>query len=108
MADVSFNSAIQAYRAASRQMSESAPQPGQMPEASAGSSSFASMVHDVVKDSIGSVREGERMSLKAVTGEADTRDVVMAANSAEITLQTVVAIRDKVISAYDTIMRMPL
>jgi flagellar hook-basal body complex protein FliE len=48
------------------------------------------------------------MSAKAVTGEADIVDVVQAVGNAEITLQTVVAVRDRVISAYQEIMRMPI
>ncbi|MEM6903398.1 MAG: flagellar hook-basal body complex protein FliE, partial [Pseudomonadota bacterium] len=35
-------------------------------------------------------------------------DVVMAVNNAEITLQSVVSIRDRVISAYQEILRMPM
>jgi len=110
MVDVSFNSAVAAYKAAARQAGDIVPQP-LTPSADSGGptgSSFASMVRNAVEGGIQTVREGERMSLKALAGEADTREVVMAVNSAELTLQTVVAVRDKVISAYDSIMRMPL
>ena len=48
------------------------------------------------------------MSAMAVTGEADITDVVQAVTSAELTLQTVVAVRDRMISAYQEIMRMPI
>jgi len=48
------------------------------------------------------------MSAQAVTGEADLTDVVAAITSAELTLQTVVAVRDRLISAYQEIMRMPI
>ena len=40
--------------------------------------------------------------------QADIVDVVNAVNSAELTLDTVVAVRDKVIAAYQTIMQMPI
>ena len=43
-----------------------------------------------------------------MTGQVDIRDVVMAVNNAEVTLQTAVAVRDKVIAAYQEIMRMPI
>jgi flagellar hook-basal body complex protein FliE len=43
-----------------------------------------------------------------MTGEADLRDVVAAVNNAEVTLQTVMAIRDKVVDAYTQILRMPI
>ncbi|KAA5604509.1 flagellar hook-basal body complex protein FliE [Roseospira marina] len=108
MADVSFNSAVAAYRAAARPASDMMPNPAQPESAGQGDTGFAAMVRDVVRESIDTVHQGERMSLKAVSGDADMRDVVTAVNSAELTLQTVVVVRDKVVSAYDTIMRMPL
>jgi flagellar hook-basal body complex protein FliE len=43
-----------------------------------------------------------------VMGTADPTDVVQAVNSADMTLQTVVAIRDKMIGAYQDILRMPI
>ena len=42
------------------------------------------------------------MAAKQVAGQADIVDVVNAVNTAEITLDTVVAVRDKVISAYQS------
>jgi flagellar hook-basal body complex protein FliE len=40
--------------------------------------------------------------------KAELVDVVTAVTQAEITLETVTAVRDKVISAYQDIMRMPI
>ena len=48
------------------------------------------------------------MTAKAVVGEADLVEVVTAVNSAEMALQTVVTVRDRVISAYQEILRMPI
>ncbi len=48
------------------------------------------------------------MSKQALSGKADVRDVVAAVNNAELTLQTVVAVRDKVVSAYNEILHMPI
>ncbi len=48
------------------------------------------------------------MAAKQAAGQADIVDVVNAVNSAELTLDTVVAVRDKVISAYQSIMQMPM
>ena len=44
----------------------------------------------------------------SVTGEADLRQVVTAVTNAEVTLQTAIAIRDRVIEAYQDIMRMSI
>ena len=45
---------------------------------------------------------------QAFVGHANLREVVEAVNAAEITLQTVVAVRDRMIAAYQEIMRMPV
>ena len=111
MPDVSFTSAIAAYRASASHAGNIVPHETDADKgvAAAGpDSSFAGMVRDTLKASVQTLDEGERMSMQGIAGQADTRDVVLAVNSAELTLQTMVAIRDKVVSAYNTIMRMPL
>ena len=73
-----------------------------------GGVSFASILKKQASDSIDTLKAGERMSAKAVTNEATITDVVQAVSEAEMTLQTVVAVRDRMISAYQEIMRMPI
>ena len=75
---------------------------------SSGGISFSDFLEEKARDSIDTLKEGEKMSAKAVTGEADITDVVQAVTDAELTLQTVVALRDRMISAYQDIMRMPI
>ena len=75
---------------------------------SAGGPTFADFLKDKARDSVDTLRQSESMSAKAVTGEADLTDVVQAVTSAELTLQTVVSVRDRMISAYQEIMRMPI
>ena len=53
-------------------------------------------------------RHSETVSIQAVANQADLNEIVTAVNNAEMTLQTVVAVRDKVIQAYQEIMRMPI
>lgn len=73
-----------------------------------GGADFASMVKDGIQTAIDSSKHGEEMSKQAVAGKADLRDVVTAVNDAEVTLETVVAVRDKVINAYNDILRMSI
>jgi len=54
------------------------------------------------------MKTGEQMTASQATGQTDIVNVVNAVNNAELTLDTVVAIRDKVISAYQSIMQMPI
>lgn len=69
---------------------------------------FASVLKDAAKDSISTMRNAETLSAAAIAGKADIREVVQAVTNAQLTLQTVVNIRDKVIGAYNDIIRMPV
>ena len=69
---------------------------------------FSSFMKDATENSIETLNSGEAMSMKGVTGNADLNDVVSAINSAESTLQLVTTIRDKMIQAYQEVMRMPI
>ena len=70
--------------------------------------SFSDFLKDTARNTVDTLRNSEQMSAKAVTGEANIIDVVEAVGAAELTLQTVVAVRDRLISAYQEIMRMPV
>lgn len=73
-----------------------------------GAPSFADFLGDKVEQSVVALKHGEELSAKAITGEANLTDVVQAVTEAEITLQTLVAVRDKMIGAYQEIMRMQI
>lgn len=105
---VDFNSAVNAYKQAAGAVSSAVTnkQPVQMP--GADDSNFASMVTDSLNSAMQSGRQAEELSLKQISGEADLKDVVTAVANAEHTLETVVAVRDKVLSAYQEILRMPI
>ena len=53
-------------------------------------------------------RAAETQMTAAVQGQGSLIDVVTAVSSAEASLETVMAVRDQVISAYQEIMRMPI
>ena len=76
--------------------------------AQAGPASFGDLLKNAVVNSIETMQRGERMSAQAVTGNASLPDVVRAINSADSTLNMVVAVRDRLIGAYQEIMRMPI
>ena len=52
--------------------------------------------------------EAEARSMQAIAGGGNLTDVVTAVSKAELALQTTVAIRDRVVQAYQDIMRMPI
>ncbi len=53
-------------------------------------------------------RDAEAKAMQAVAGKADVVDVVTAVAESELALNTLVSVRDKVIAAYEEIMRMPI
>ena len=73
-----------------------------------GGGSFASMVRDSLESAAGAGQASDRMTAQALAGQADVNDVVLAVSNAELTLQMVVGIRDRVIQAYQEIVRMPI
>ena len=66
----------------------------------------------VLKDAIGAINEtGQKSDLQTralVNGKANMVDVVTAVAETEVAIDAVVAVRDKVIAAYEEIMRMPI
>ena len=70
--------------------------------------SFAGLLRTELEASKASLRAGEAKSVEALTGKASLQDVVEAVTEAELSLQKVTAVRDRVISAYQEIMRMPI
>jgi len=73
---------------------------------SSGETGFASMVGEAAQTALQTVRQAEQTTTNAVAGKADVQDVVMALGDAEVTMQTVVAVRDKILGAYNDIMHM--
>lgn len=69
---------------------------------------FGSMIESMVSETAGSLRNAETQSVKQIGGKGDLIDVVTAIGAAETALDTVVAVRDRVVSAYSDIMRMQI
>jgi flagellar hook-basal body complex protein FliE len=101
------SAAAAAYQAVAKIGAESAASAGTSTGA-AGASDFSQFLNQAMDNAVSTMKGGEQMAAKQVTGQADVVSVVNAVNSAELTLDTVVAVRDKVISAYQSIMQMPI
>ncbi len=78
------------------------------PGAQAAGGGFSDFLSGAIKDSISSIQGGEKAAMAQASGQANIVDVVNSVNAAEITLDTVVAVRDKVVAAYQSIMNMPI
>ena len=74
----------------------------------AGGAGIADMLNNVMSDTVGQSRAAEAAMSAQVQGKAELIDVVTAISSAEASLETVLAVRDQVIAAYQEILRMPI
>ena len=67
---------------------------------------------DLLKDAIGSVIDGGRQSdqqtVSMAAGKANVMDVVTAVAETDVKISTLVSVRDKVIAAYEDIMKMSI
>lgn len=70
--------------------------------------SFSEMMSSVSQEAIDRLKQGEAASIAGVDGEASVQQVVEAVMAAEQSLQTAIAIRDKVVQAYQEISRMTI
>ena len=96
--------AISAYNTALKRLNETT---GNSSEAT-GVNDFSAMVKNFAESAVEVGKKSEIQSAAAAAGQADLNSVVMAVSEAELTLNTVVAVRDKVMEAYREILRMPI
>lgn len=76
--------------------------------AAAGGPEFSQLLNNVMTDMTQQTRTAETNMTQSIQGQGSMIDVVTSISSAEASLQTVIAVRDQVISAYQEIMRMPI
>jgi flagellar hook-basal body complex protein FliE len=69
---------------------------------------FADLVKSAVNDAVQSSRHAEAQMIGQAQGKVELVDAVTAISSAQASLQTVMAVRDQVISAYQQILQMPI
>jgi len=104
--------AANAYASVARLTPDASLTPAKLPGLSGvapgGETDFAS----VLKDAIGAVsemgRKSDAQTRAAVSGKANMVDVVTAVSQTEVAIDAVVAVRDRVIQAYEDIMKMPI
>ena len=84
--------------------------PGKKPAAGQGAAGldFSSLIQGALSGVAQSGKAAEAQAIAAASGKADIVDVVTAVAESEAALETLVAVRDRVIAAYEEIMRMPI
>jgi flagellar hook-basal body complex protein FliE len=74
----------------------------------AGGQSFGALVKDAVAALSKTSHNADMQSQAAAAGKANIVDVVTAVAESEVAIDTLVSVRDKMISAYEEIMKMPI
>jgi len=75
----------------------------------AGDSSFIQMVEKAAKDAADTGYQSEALQMSSLTGgKVELSDLVTAVSNAQLSLETVVAVRDRVINAYQDIIKMSI
>lgn len=100
--------ALDAAAAYGRILSTGPRPPSAATPAGAAEGGFGGMVEAMIGGTANAMRTAEAASAQQIAGKGDLVDVVTAIGAAEHALETVVAVRDKVVSAYQDIMRMQI
>ncbi len=112
--DLNVSRALAGYAAVQKntqpfgQVADKATAPAPSVRGGSDGKDFGAVIGDMAGDAVATLRTGEAKSLAGVAGEADVQSVVEALASAEMTMRTVTAVRDKVVEAYHDILRMPI
>jgi flagellar hook-basal body complex protein FliE len=76
--------------------------------AGAGLPDFSSLVGKALESTAQTARNADVQAANVAAGRSDVVDVVTAVAESEAAIETLVAVRDRVIAAYEEIMRMPV
>jgi flagellar hook-basal body complex protein FliE len=79
-----------------------------MPTAPGAGADFGSMLSSALDSAMASGHEAETQSMKAITQGGNVTEVATALSRAELTLQTATAVRDRMLQAYQDIMRIQI
>lgn len=102
-----INNASNAYLNTLKQLQGGA-SGGEGAQATGGGSAFGDLVKNSLSSAIEAQHTSEKVSAQGLAGNADITDVLQALNDAEMALNTVLAIRDKVVQAYEQVMNTPI
>ncbi|MCR8724369.1 flagellar hook-basal body complex protein FliE [Frigidibacter sp. ROC022] len=101
--DIRSSFAAQGY-AATRPATAPKPAPGGTGGTETAGQAFAR----VAEDFAATMENGDKTARAALTGRADSHSLVQALAQTELAIETAVAVRNKVVEAYQEILRMPV
>ena len=103
-----ISAATNAYANMAKLMNQvSTPQLNQVADLDGGGD-FAKLLGQAVQGVVDSGKVSDTKAMQMVNGTGDMVDVVTAISQTQLAMDTMVTVRDRVISAYEEIMRMPI
>ena len=76
--------------------------------AQSGGPSFGALLKDAVGSVMEAGRKSDAQTVAMTSGKANVMDVVTAVAETDVAVSTLVSVRDRVIQAYEDIMKMPI
>jgi flagellar hook-basal body complex protein FliE len=73
-----------------------------------GGGGFGATLERAMRGAVDAGHNADTQAVHALTGSGNLTDVVTALSRAELTLQSATAIRDRVVQAYQDIVKMPI
>ena len=83
-------------------------QPGATKGGEAGGPSFSALLKDAIGNVVDAGKKSDAQTVAMASGKANVMDVVTAVAETDVAVSTLVSVRDRVIQAYEDIMRMPI
>ena len=108
MSDVTSILSNAAVRGAYGRAQSLSPEPTAPQPAGDGPQTFAEMVKGAAEDAVKTVRAADAAAQAGLDGRIGTQQVVEATMAMESTVKVTVAMRNKLVEAYQEIMRMPI
>jgi flagellar hook-basal body complex protein FliE len=96
---ITTSSALKAYQSV---------ESGALPANDANAGDFSTLLGRALDGAIATGRQADAQATQALAGHGDLTQVVTAVSRAELALQTTTAVRDRVIAAYQDIIKMPI
>ncbi|HEY4199871.1 MAG TPA: flagellar hook-basal body complex protein FliE [Devosiaceae bacterium] len=108
---IPFTAAANAYNSAAKlvtQNGQALQMDAPMPASPSKGPDFGKLLSDSLQSVIDTGKSSEQKSMDLMNGKGDVVDVVTAISQTEMAVESMVAVRDRVVSAYEEIMRMPI
>lgn len=83
-------------------------QPGAAKGGETAGPSFSALLKDAIGNVVDAGRKSDAQTMSMASGKANVMDVVTAVAETDVAVSTLVSVRDRVIQAYEDIMRMPI